>query len=181
MEVETRAKIKDLSLLEEKLSSLHGVEENFSNKRQVDIYLKHEQDEHRNMILRIRKNYEEKSALLTFKAKSPVGYNDGSWQDFDTEIKDPEKLERLLTKNGYVYVCLIDKVRQSFEYQDMEINIDNIRDLGVFVEVEKNVESEGQIQGAQEEIKKVLFDLGIEKEDVVEKGYVQLMLEEGDS
>lgn len=149
MEVEIRAQIQDVELLKSNLEKLEGVEEKSSPQRQVDIYLKHEKDEERKTVLRIRKDYESEEALLTFKAKNPVGYSDTAWQDFDTPIKEPDKLEKLLTKNGYVYVCLIDKVRQSFSFKDMEINIDNIRDLGVFVEIEKNIEEESGIEQAQ--------------------------------
>lgn len=174
MEIELRAKVTNPQLLEEKLKSLEGIVEKKSNERQVDTYLKQENDEDRKMIVRIRKNYEKDSAILTFKGKSK-NEHDIAWQDYDTPIEDPERLERVLVNNGYVYVCMIDKVRQSFDYKDFEINVDNIRDLGLFVEVEKQGQ-ENDVESIKKEILDLLENLGISESDVITQGYVQLVL-----
>ena len=172
MEIELRAKVSNPQLLEEKLKGLSGIVEKKSNERQVDTYLKQENDEERKV--RIRKNYEKNSAILTFKGKSK-NEHDIAWQDYDTPIEDPERLESVLVNNGYVYVCLIDKVRQSFGYGDFEINIDNIRDLGLFVEIEKQGE-EDSVEVVKKEIIELLSTLGISESDIITQGYVQLVL-----
>lgn len=174
MEIELRAKISNPALLEKKLSQLQGIVEKKGNERQVDIYLMQESDKERRMVIRIRKNYEKDTAILTFKGKSN-GDQDIAWQDYDTTIKDPDRLERLLVDNGYVYVCLIDKVRQSFNYKDFEINVDNIRDLGLFIEIEKQGNEE-QVDSIKEEIIELLKILGISKNEIITQGYVQLIL-----
>jgi len=152
MEIELRAKVSNPQLLEEKLKGLSGIVEKKSNERQVDTYLKQENDEG--------------------KSKNE---HDIAWQDYDTPIEDPERLESVLVNNGYVYVCLIDKVRQSFGYGDFEINIDNIRDLGLFVEIEKQGE-EDSVEVVKKEIIELLSTLGISESDIITQGYVQLVL-----
>lgn len=176
MEIELRAKVNNLNLLEKKLNELPGIKEKKINERQIDIYLKHEKDKERKMIIRLRKNYENNEAILTFKGRSVTNKEDICWEDYDTPIKNPDKLERLLINNGYVYVCLIDKVRQSFSYQDYEINIDNIRDLGVFIEIEKK-DKEENISQIKKEILNLLTKLGIKENEIINKGYVQLVIE----
>src|SRR3989339_605425 len=163
MEIELRAKILDEQLLEDKLKQLPNIVEKKSKERQVDLYFKHESEKEEKMIIRIRKNYENNKALLTFKSKSKHS-DDIAWQDFDTPINDPDKLENLLINSGYVYFCLIDKVRQSFRYKDFEINIDNIRDLGLFIEIEKNGE-ENEVENIKKEIIDLLITLGISESD----------------
>ena len=176
MEIEIRAKINDLKFLEKKLSQLENIYETKSQERQVDTYFKHENDKDRKLIIRIRKNYKNKNtAILTFKSKAPKKQDDIAWQDFDTEIINPDKLENLLLDSGYDYYCLIDKVRQSFEYKKFEINIDNIRDLGQFIEVEKNG-NEKEIVKIKSEILDLLKLLGINENNVINKGYVQLVI-----
>lgn len=174
MEIELRARILDSALLEKKLNQLPGIVEKKSNERQVDIYLMQESDKERRMVIRIRKNYEKDEAMLTFKGKSS-GDQDIAWQDYDTIIKDPDRLERLLVDNGYVYVCLIDKVRQSFNYKEFEINVDNIRDLGLFIEIEKQGNEE-QVDSIKEEIIELLKIFGVSKTEIITRGYVQLIL-----
>lgn len=174
MEIELRAKVTDQKLLEAKLNGLPGITQKKSGERQVDIYFKQENDTERKLIIRIRKNYTNNKAILTFKgkAKGPV---DIAWHDFDTPIEDPDKLEKVLVNNGYVYVCLIDKVRQSFAYGEFEINVDNIRDLGIFVEIEKLGE-ESDVEVVKKEIVALLNKLGIEEKEIIKQGYVQLMV-----
>lgn len=177
MEIELRAKILDTQLLEDKLKQLPNIVEKKSDERQVDLYFKHESEENEKMIIRIRKNYENNKALLTFKSKSRSS-DDIAWQDFDTPITDPDKLEDLLINSGYVYFCLIDKVRQSFRYQDFEINIDNIRDLGIFIEIEKNGK-ENEVEIIRKQIIELLDLLGVSEDNIINQGYVQLVLKRG--
>lgn len=176
MEIELRARVKNQEELEKKLSALAGIKEKDGGGRQVDVYLKHEKDAERKLVVRIRKNYQEDKAILTFKGSPPKDKDDTAWHDFDVEINNPDDLERLLTNNGFVYVCIIDKVRQSFAFKDFEINIDNIRDLGLFIEVEKKA-GEEEIENVKNEISALLEQVGIGEKDLVKKGYVPLMLE----
>lgn len=176
MEIELRAKISNAQLFKEKLNRLNGIAKKKENERQVDIYLKHKKDEERQSVIRIRKNYENNNAILTFKGSSPKKHDDIAWEDFDTPINNPDNLERLLVNNGYVYVCLIDKTRQSFDYKEFEINIDNVRDMGIFVEIEK-MGKENEIEKIKEEILKLFENLGINSSDIIKKGYVQMMIE----
>ncbi len=177
MEIEIRAKVLNQSSLLEGLRRLNGLREKEEGGRQIDSYFRHEEDTQNKSVIRIRKNYESDSAVLTFKGSSKNKKNgDIAWDEYNTLIKNPEKLESLLLDNGYVYVCLIDKLRQSFSYQDYEINIDNVRDLGLFIEVER--------MGRKDEIKKIRKDIiglldkiGIKESSVIEKGYVPLMIE----
>jgi len=173
MEIELRAKITNEKLLENNLKLLAGIAEKIGGERQVDIYLKHENDIERRMVVRIRKNYENNKAILTFKGKAKGA--DVAWADYDTPIENPDKLEAVLTGNGYVYVCLVDKIRQSFTYNDFEINIDNVRDLGLFIEIEKQGK-EDEVEVCKKEIIGLLSKLGISENNIINQGYVQLMI-----
>ncbi|MEK9165650.1 MAG: class IV adenylate cyclase, partial [Patescibacteria group bacterium] len=142
--------------------------------RQVDTYLRHQADKEQLLVIRIRRK--EKQAILSFKAKSVDPKGDTAWHDYDTQISDPNKLEDILISSGYVYVCVIDKIRDSFKWQDFEINIDNIRDLGLFIEIEAQGQ-EKDIEPKKKEMSRILEKLGIAPADIIEKGYVALMLE----
>lgn len=174
MELEIRAKIANLDKLQEKLNKLEGIKKKSSSQREVDTYLKHGKDDDRLLIFRIRRK--KKKALLTLKTKSFSG-DDILWRDIDIPFNEPDRLEDILMNSGYVYVTLIDKIRDSFQYKDFEINIDNVRELGQFIEIEYLLSDETEKNGKLKEMKQILRDLGISNKDVIQKGYVPLMIE----
>lgn len=174
MEIEIRAKIDNLKEVERCFNELKEVQILAQAVRQVDTYLRHQADKERLLVIRIRRK--DKQAILSFKAKSVDPKGDTAWYDYDTEISAPNKLEDILISSGYVYVCVIDKVRDSFKWQNFEINIDNIRDLGLFIEIEAQGEAK-DIEEKKKEMSKILEKLGVASSDIIEKGYVSLMLE----
>jgi len=173
MEIEIRSRINNLDNLLEEIEKLNILKKN--EERQIDTYFKHINDITRKMVIRVREIM-GKQSILTFKGASPVESDDTMWADFDTPIEKPEVLKSLLLSNGYELVCIIDKHRQSFEHNGFEINIDNIKELGSFIEIEKQGESEERKQ-AELEIVSLLKKLGINENDIIKKGYVPLMLE----
>ena len=64
-----------------------------------------------------------------------------------------------------------------FNYKDFEINIDNIRDLGLFIEIEKQGE-ENLVEQCKNEIIALLEKLGISVDSIINQGYVQLALQQ---
>lgn len=173
MEIEIRAKISDLSFLQKQLNGLSGVIIKKQAGREVDTYLKHSKDGDGLLIFRIRRK--ENGSLFTLKTKS-TATKDVAWKDIDLPLEDPNRLEDILMNSGYEYVILIDKVRDSFQYNEYEINIDNIRDLGHFIEIEAQ-SAEININEKILEMKKIFNHLGIADKDIIERGYVQLMKE----
>ena len=133
MEIEIRARINDLPLLQKQLNSLSGIRIKKQADREVDTYIRHSKDNEGLLIFRIRRK--EDGAMFTLKTKS-AATKDIAWKDIDLPLEDPDRLEDILMNSGYEYVVLIDKVRDSFQYDEYEINIDNIRDLGHFIEIE---------------------------------------------
>jgi|GEM_PF-6506514 len=168
MEIEIRAKI-DKSLLEKLKPDPAYI---FSGQEtQKDTYFKHSSDAERRLVLRIRE--EQGGATLTFKAKA-VG-QDTAWPDVDLPLSKPKDLENILRSSGYVEVVTIQKTRWSFRHSELEVNIDEIKDLGWFVEIEGRG-TEQKRQDIEKQIEALLKDLGISEKDVVREGYVPLML-----
>lgn len=180
MEIELRAKISNAESFESSLSNLPGLKSKGEATRQIDVYLKNESDKERRMVFRIRKSYDKKDGIFTIKTKSSGAHGDIAWHDVDMPVDDTEYLETLLASNGHVYVCIIDKVRESFQYGDIEINVDNIRDLGLFVELEKRGDDK-EVYKIKEDLLLVLERLGMQKNQIIEKGYVPLMIEHAEN
>lgn len=175
MEVEIRAKIHNLSDFQKKLQTLQGIKIKKQAERQVDTYIKHSQDKTRTLVFRIRRK--EDGALLTLKSRLPALEKDVAWKEIDIRISEPDKLEDILMGSGYEYVVIIDKIRDSFQCLNYEINVDNIRDLGLFVEIEYLSNKEEELKEQVFRMKSIMYQLGCGEDAIIEKGYVSLMEE----
>lgn len=169
MEIEIRAQIHNIKDLAEVLKAeaefIEAHEEN-------DLYLRHASDTERTLILRIRRT--SKGSELTFKGKAKGC--DTAWADVDLPLLNPDDLERLLLSNNYVKVVSINKHRSTFKMGCFEINLDEIDDLGDFIEIEGRG-TENERNSIEEKIIEILSKLSISNSDIIRRGYVSLMLE----
>ena len=170
MEIEIRAKVLKPVQLIKQLKNNSGVI--FSGeKKEKDIYFKHRSDKERKLVIRIRRT--KSGDILTFKAKSKG--EDTAWPGVDMPLSDAKTLESILRDSDYEEVVTITKDRTTFRCGTFEINVDHIKELGWFVEIEA--------RGKQSERKKLenqlsdfLAELGINKADIIRQGYVPLAL-----
>ena len=95
--------------------------------------------------------------------------------EFESKIENREQVEQALMAMGYNPVLRIKKMRQKANYKDYEICIDEVEELGSFIEIEKmSDEDTGSVIA---ELRELLFSLGVREEDEVNKGYDILMFE----
>ena len=170
MEIELRASVDDPDAIRNALA-IQAEHRGTSNEH--DFYLCHESDRDRSLILRIRRK--ENGSLLTFKGKASG--DDTAWPDVDIPLTDSDSLQRILLGSGYVKGVEIKKRRSSYRLEDFEINIDEIENLGIFIEIEGRGDEEGRAK-IEEKIASLLVSLGIQNENIIRKGYVALMLEQ---
>ena len=71
-------------------------------------------------------------------------------KDIESPITNPEKHIQIIEQLGYTEKTIIHKLRESYRYDDLQIDIDKVNALGTFVEFEikkrkyKNAEDEYQ-------------------------------------
>jgi len=166
-EIEVKAKVKDLNDLTEKLEDF-GCQISAPIVQKDKIFLHKDSDFKKyqgKVFLRIR-NANGKY-ILTLK-KQLENELDNIEKEF--EISDPVEAEQMLELMDYQVTVKVNKVRKTCKYKDMTICLDQVEELGDFVEVEKLVE-EGESLKIQEELFQFLQSLGIDKDDQVLKGY----------
>lgn len=173
MEIEVRAKINNIlkikDLLQTKAKFVESSDEN-------DLYLRHESDVERSLVLRIRRK--KSGSLLTFKGKAKG--DDTAWPDVDLPLSHPDDLENLLLGSSYIEVVKITKHRSTYRTKEFEINLDKIDNLGDFIEIEGRG-TDSNRTAIEQKITEFLIDLEIQKSDIIRKGYVTLMLEKASS
>ena len=125
------------------------------------------------VFLRIRvKN--KKKILFTLKKRMT---NDLDAIEHEVEISSKEEMEQALFLMGYKEAVRVNKTRVITHYDTCEICIDDVENLGTFIEMEK-LTKDGDSDKIQEELFKFFESLGISRTDRVMSGYDILMLQE---
>ncbi|MHC4131367.1 MAG: class IV adenylate cyclase [Planctomycetota bacterium] len=145
-EIEAKLKVDSLEKVEHKLQQL---EAEFHDKMlQTDIYF---DDEHSNLTktdtcLRIRKqtNGSEEKIFLTYKGpKAQVNYK--KRREIEFEVPDASAVEKLLNALGYKKALIVEKERHLWHLGQCEVLLDDLPQLGTFVEIEGPDENEIEI------------------------------------
>ncbi len=173
-EIEVKAKITDKEILLKKLESLGCT---FGeNKYQIDkVYFPNNikftggnivgQN-----ILRIRTETKGSETKSLFALKySPTQALDKIEKEF--EISDPIQMHESIIMLGYYLFVEVKKNRMIGKYKDYEICIDEVENLGSFIEVEKLVEENVESEAIFKELYEFLISLNVDPKQNVSQGY----------
>ncbi len=114
---------------------------------------------------RISKIYGEKRYILTYKGKRVFRNGVKSREEIEVYISDYKAMSTILRKMGFTPFAVVEKERMIYRYKDSRIFIDNVKDLGVYIEIE------GSPQTLHEILGKIQFNY-----DIIEKTYLELLL-----
>lgn len=98
--------------------------------------------------------------------------------EYETEVLNVQELQDILALLGFKKVIEIDKKREYWDCGDFEVSLDEVKDLGFFIEVEANRLFEDAIKTRKECIN-FLEKIGVGnfEEKRVKIGYPMLLLE----
>ncbi len=168
-EIEVKAKVSNLQAVEEKLLERGCI---FSEPLiQKDITFANVDDKEYDSlvaglnILRIR----NQNGKYIFTVKQ-TGINDLDCLERETEISDPHEMEQALILMGFHEAVRINKVRRKTNLDGYEICLDQVENLGNFVEVEKITKNEDP-EKVQAELFEFLKQFGVTEGDRVMDGY----------
>lgn len=172
-EIEVKARVVNAALLMQKLEEKGVVlsEPIIQNDETfVDAhYGKYDEFQPGKNILRIR----ESKGKFLFTLKQPQ-MNEMDALERETEITAPIEFREALLLMGYAPAVQIHKSRRKGKYKDYEICMDEVAELGSFIEVEK-VTDGGNAEEIQEGLFQFLEGLGVKREDRVLNGYDTLI------
>jgi len=165
MEVEIKAKIENRNEFEEKLTSMGA--EFIREVVEEDEYFNHpcrdfaSTDE----ALRIRND-----GTLTYKGPR-VDKDTKSREELNLKIGNMNEARALLISLGFKPVAKVIKRRRYYKIDNITISLDNVPELGDFVEVE----CIGDYEPCREEVLDMAKKLGLE--EFIRKSYLELLLE----
>ncbi len=171
MEIEVKVKLDSDEKLKKSIEKLGAAWS--ATKTQVDAYYKYhtqvdEIEKPGSFILRVRRDAKNK---VTYKAFTD---RRGVWEEYETVIEDPEAMEKILQKTGFVNVLTLHKKRTSAKYQQFSLEIDEIEELGNFLEAEIIGEDGEKLQA---EINEFFLSLGLDSKNIDRRGYPEMYFE----
>ncbi|AIF70058.1 adenylate cyclase [Palaeococcus pacificus DY20341] len=114
-------------------------------------------------------------AFLTYKGPKLDEFSK-TRKEIEVPIEDPDKYEEILKELGFKEVLTVRKVREKyFVKKGIIITLDEIEELGKFVEIEAMAQEEEDIDKLVNSLKKILKEIGIKKFE--RKSYLELLLE----
>jgi len=143
--------------------------------KQKDIYYTPEHKDyldakHPYQYLRIRESKEETS--FGYKHCHPEDSDYVEYMDeYETNVDDSKALAIILKNLDFKEILVVDKTRDIWELDDVEVVIDEVRDYGVFIELECK-SSHSDPKKAKEYLFSVLKEFDAEVGDEDQDGYV---------
>jgi adenylate cyclase, class 2 len=91
--------------------------------------------------------------------------------EYETVVADPEAMHQILGKLGWVPEVEVKKMRRKGKLEGYEICLDQVEELGSFVELEKLTDDNADPQKVREELFQTLESLGLSRTDEETRGY----------
>jgi adenylate cyclase, class 2 len=179
IEIEAKFPLKNMEYTINRLKEV-GIQTE-KNKFQKDIYFT---PAHENFIekipisewLRVRDDGEEQT--INYKNWSNLtGNNKITCKEIEVGIDDYNGMLEILKMLDFKEIIVVEKTRNSFEYNDIIFSIDTIKDLGNFIELEFKTNKFEIEEKSLEYIKDNLNTLKIEVGNQIFAGYPQLVME----
>lgn len=172
-EIEVKAKVSDLEVLAKKLEGIGCV---ISKPVEQDdtVFINYEGSfvdfKSGGIFVRIRR-MKDKSFLTV---KQPQD-NELDAIEYETEISNPDDTHKALVLMGYREMVRVHKIRRTTKCRGYEVCLDDVTDLGSFIEVEKITDESSNGEEVQNELFDFLINLGVKREDRIVNGYDTLM------
>jgi adenylate cyclase class 2 len=174
IEIEVKASVKDPKQLERSLIGFGATP--IGIETQSDTYYNAPYRDFGKTDEALRIRVEDGKSILTYKGPK-MDKVSKTRKEVQTEIKDLDGMGNILSSLGFVPVATVSKKRKNFRIGDFFISLDEVRDLGNFIEVEIDVKDSRNFQEKVEIIFKFMGKLGISRESSIRKSYLEMILE----
>lgn len=146
------------------------VDKYYNSPHRDFLKLKHPEE-----YLRIR--IKDSGGAITYKR---VYFNDKGWKthadEYESCIDDTGQLEKIFSVLNFDNFLTIDKRREHYDFKDMfEIDLDEVKELGCFVEIEAMKDFGGK-ETTYNEVANFAQKLGLNPKNQDNDGYVLMMM-----
>lgn len=184
MEIEKRAFIKNISKIKEKLTELGAkktkdvhIIDYWICENKINKFEDAQQHEPGSYGLRVREKVTTEGSKWEFNCKVLDKKGDhNAFHEHETAVVDGKATLEILKSIGFKVFCILDKKREMYSFETITINLEDIKGFRPAIELEiidnKNIEENKNI------LDKLLQDLGVKKQDLIEKSITYLYMKE---
>lgn len=129
--------------------------------------------------LRIRKTRD----LLTGKTRAQINFKGKkmdqismSRREYETGIEDPDCMEKILGAIGFTQVAGVKKTRNYLRREEMTACLDQVENLGNFLELEVIVRKEKLRERYLSQMREILQELGLSMDNTVRASYLSMLM-----
>lgn len=187
-EVEVKLPLTDTEAMKQTILQAGGVALN--SEFQVDIYYNHpcrsfsETDES----VRMRHRTRTEGPTITESGHAPAELTyKGPKIDKKTKTRieytvnlneeDMESMAQILLNTGFKHVAKVVKHREFFDIDGITASLDDVTDVGFFIEFELMADGKEGMKEARNRILKLVSDFGLDEKDLVRDSYLELYQE----
>ena len=177
IEVEVKAHIKSFNDIKLKLNEIKAIKSD--KEYQIDTYFNNinfRDFEKTDEALRIRKttiNDSESKIILTYKS-AKIDNISKTRKEIEVNIEDFDNMSLILENLGFKAVANVEKHRTTYLIKDYIISLDQVHNVGSFVEIEKTIQEGENYESELDEIFNLFKQLGID-DNFVRKSYLEMM------
>jgi predicted adenylyl cyclase CyaB len=168
--IEIKAKCRDL---QKARSIAEKVKTNYAGSlHQVDTYFSTKEGR-----LKLREINGKDAQLIPYYKEYRIGPMKSSYSVMP--VKDPKNLKEILHKILGT-ITVVDKKREVFLVNNVRIHLDEVKELGSFIEFEAVYKDNTQVEKEIEskKVSELMIVFGIKDEDLLDKSYIDYLLED---
>ena len=180
--------MKEIEILVEVYSSIDEIKNILNkfdykgSKEVIDEYyydpnkddLKPDKDNKLYKCLRLRQKANE--FFITYKDDI---FDNGKWlysNEYETKVESIDITRNILNKLGYIKFIEINNKKSIYEYDKYEITLEEVKDLGLFLEVEYCTSDDVDVKKIKKEIQEFIDSLNINVSEELGMGKPELYL-----
>ncbi|MHA2351577.1 MAG: class IV adenylate cyclase [Candidatus Thorarchaeota archaeon] len=184
-EVEVKVPITDSEVMKQKL--LKSGAKMMNSEVQIDTYFDHpcrkflETDEAvrvrtRRPLAELKLDTSHSPNELTYKGPK-IDKTTKTRLEYSVGINDADSLSSILESLSFTPVATITKKRTFFDLRDITISIDDVEQVGLFLELESIAYDRVEMESAKATIFELLDELGIDSKQSVRESYLEIYMD----
>lgn len=110
-------------------------------------------------------------------------FDNGIWlysNEYETKIESIDVLRDIFERLGFIKFIEINNQKETYVYHDYEIVIENVKDLGTFIEVEYCTNQDVDVKQIKEEIQQFIDGLGLNVSKELNMGKPEIFMRKHD-
>lgn len=170
LEIEVKGYADNLIKIEKELQNMGGMFLKEEAHRDEYFDTKERNLINKDKALRIR-TIDGEQFFLTYKGPK-IDTKTKTREEIEISVSNSVDTGSILKRMGFERIAVIEKIRKKYELAGYKICLDNVKDMGKFIEVETTGE---KIKELRDQILGIIKKLGIEKTE--RKSYLELFLD----